>query len=113
MLFVNLMSLKTHLTRQQIDDASQRRARWTYPPGLQLIAEYWIQGTPQVISIVEAETIGPVLAANYTWADVYDINTHPALTVNDGLRALQQAGVIKRRGRRPKALAEAMRAAGL
>ena len=112
MLFVSLMSYKTHLTRQQIDEASQRRARWTYPVGLQLIAEYWVQGSPQVISIVEAEEIGPVLSANYTWADIYDINTHPALTVNDGLQALQLAGVIKRRGRRPKALAEAMRAAG-
>ncbi len=112
MLFVSLMSYKTHLTRQQIDEASQRRARWAYPLGLQLIAEYWVQGSPQVISIIEADEIGPVLAANYTWADVFDINTHPALTVNDGLQALQQAGVIKRRGRRPKALAEAMRAAG-
>ena len=112
MLFVTMMTYKTHLTRQQIDEASQRRARWTYPVGLELIAEYWVQGSPQVITIVEAEDIGPVLAANYTWADVYDINTHPARTVNDGLRALQQTGVIKRRGRRPKALAEAMRAAG-
>ena len=112
MLFVTMMTYKTHLTRQQIDEASQHRARWTYPVGLELIAEYWVQGSPQVITIVDAEDIGPVLAANYTWADVYDINTHPALTVNDGLRALQQTGVIKRRGRRPKALAEAMRAAG-
>ena len=36
----------------------------------------------------------------------------PARGVNDGLQNLQLAGVIKRRGRRPKALAEAMRAAG-
>ena len=112
MLFVTLMTYKSHLTRQQIDEASQRRARWTYPPGLNLIAEYWVQGSPQVITIFEADEIGPVLAANYTWADVFDINTHPALTVNDGLQALQMTGVIKRRGRRPKALAAAMRAAG-
>jgi hypothetical protein len=112
MLFVTLMTYKSHLTRQQIDEASQRRARWTYPPGLELVAEYWVQGSPQVIIFVEAEEIGPVLAANYTWADVFDINTHPALTVNDGLQALQMTGVIKRRGRRPKALAAAMRAAG-
>jgi len=112
MLFVTLMTYKTHLNRQQIDEASQRRAKWSYPPGLELVAEYWVQGSPQVISIIEAEEIGSVLAVNYTWADVFDINTHPALTANEGLQALRLTGVIKRRGRRPKALAEAMRAAG-
>ena len=111
MLFVNLMTLKPHLTRQQIDQASQRRARWRVPNGLELVAEYWIQGSPQVISIVDAESVGPVLAANYPWTDVFDIETHPAMSVEDGLRALQVAGIIKRRGRRPKALIEAMRAA--
>ena len=112
LLFVTLMTYKSHLTRQQIDEASQRRAKWAYPPGLELIAEYWVQGSPQVISIIEAVEIGPVVAANYTWSDVFDINTHPALTVTEGLQALQLTGVIKRRGRRPKALAAAMRAAG-
>ena len=111
MLFVNLMTLKPNLTRQQIDQASQRRARWRAPSGLSLVAEYWVQGTPQVISIVEAENVGPVLAANYPWNDVYDIETHPAMSVEDGMRALQVAGIVKRRGRRPKALIEAMRAA--
>ena len=59
MLFVNLMTLKPHLTRQQIDQASQRRARWRVPNGLSLVAEYWIQGSPQVISIVEARQCRP------------------------------------------------------
>ncbi len=112
MLFVTLMTYKAHLSRQQLDEASQRRARWTCPPGLELIAEYWIQGSPQVITIIEAEEIGSVLSANYTWLDVFEINTYPALTVSEGLQALQVSGVIKRRGRRPKALSEAMRAAG-
>ena len=112
MLFVTLMTYKAHLSRQQLDEASQRRARWTYPPGLELIAEYWVQGSPQVITIVDAEEIGPVMAANYTWLDVFEITTSPAVTVNEGLQALQVTGVIKRRGRRPKALSEAMRAAG-
>lgn len=112
MIFVNLMTLKSHLSRQQIDDAAQRRARWKYPEGVTLLGEYWLQGTPQVISIVEAQAVGPVLQANHPWTDVYDIQTHPAVTVDDGLRLLQQAGVIRRRGRRPRALVEAMRARG-
>ena len=88
MLFVNFMTLKPHLTRQQINETSQRRARWRVPKGLDLVAEYWVQGSPQVISIVEAKEVGPVLAANYPWNDVFDIETHPALSVDEGLRAL-------------------------
>lgn len=110
MLFINLMTLKPHLTRQEIDQVSQRRARWRAPNGLDLVAEYWVQGSPQVISIVSAESVGPVHAANYPWTDVFDIETHPAMPVEEALRALQVAGIIKRRGRRPKALVEAMRA---
>ena len=87
MLFVTLMTYKANLSRQQIDEASQRRARWTYPSSLELIAEYWVQGSPQVITIVEAEEIGSVMAANYTWLDVFEITTSPAMTVTEGLPA--------------------------
>ena len=112
MIFVTLMTYKPHLDRRQIDDAAQRRARWKHPDGITLIGEYWVQGAPQVISIVDADTVGAVALANHAWTDVYDIQTHPAVTVEDGLRLLGQAGVIRRRGRRPKALIEAMRARG-
>ena len=104
MLFINLLTYKPGLTRQQIDDAAQRRARWKYPSNLNLLGEYWLQGSPNVISIVEAESVGPVLQANHTWLDIFDIQTHPAVGAEDGLRVLQQAGVVRRRGRRPKAL---------
>ena len=104
MLFANLMTLKTGLTRQQIDEAAQRRARWKYPPELKLVAEYWVQGSPNVIAIIEAEHVGDILQANYAWNDAYDIQTHPVLTAEDALRALQRVGVVRRRGRRPKAL---------
>ena len=103
MLFANLMTLKTGLTRQQIDDAAQRRARWTYPQTLKLVAEYWLQGTPNVIAVVDAEQVGSLLQVNYAWNDVFDIQTHPLISAEDGIRALQQAGVVRRRGRRPKA----------
>jgi len=104
MLFVNLFAYKPGLSRQQIDDAAQRRARWKYPPNLRLLGEYWVQGSPSVISIIEADSLAPIVQANYPWGDVYDIQTHPALTVADALRVLQQAGVVRRRGRRPKSL---------
>ena len=111
MIFVNLMTLKPHLSRQQIDQVAQQRARWRTPRGMTLLAEYWVQGSPQVISIVEAESINVILTANFQFNDSFDIQTHPAIGVTDALRELQIAGIVKRRGRRPKALAEAMAAA--
>ncbi len=103
MLFVNLMTLKPGLTREQINDAAQRRARWKYPPEVKLIAEYWVPGSPNIIAIVEAEGAGEILELTYAWNDAFDIETHPAVSVDDGLRALQRAGIVRRRGRRPKA----------
>lgn len=104
MLFVNLMTLKAGLSREQINEAAQRRARWKYPPELKLVAEYWVQGSPNIIAIIEADHAGEILQAIYAWNDAFDIQTHPVLSVEDGLRALQQVGIVRRRGRRPKSL---------
>ena len=104
MLFVTLLTLKEGLSRQQIDEAAQRRVRWKYPSEMALVGEYWLPGTPSVICVFEAETVAPIIQANHAWADVFDAETHPAVTGDDGLRVLQQAGVVRRRGRRPKHL---------
>jgi hypothetical protein len=104
MLFVNLMTLKPNLSRLQIDEAAQRRAKWKYPAGLKLVAEYWLQGSTNVLAIIDAEHAGNLLQLSYAWNDVFDIATHPVVTAEEGLRFLQQARVVRRRGRRPKAL---------
>ena len=77
MLFVNLMTLKPGLTREQINDVAQRRARWKYPPEIKLIAEYWVPGSPNIIAIVEAEGAGEILGLTYAWNDAFDIATPP------------------------------------
>jgi hypothetical protein len=105
-LFVNLLTLKQGLSRQQIDEAAQRRVRWKYPKAMKLVAEYWLQGTPNIITVLEADHIAPILEANHRWADIFDIATFPTVGVEDGIRILHQAGIVRRRGRRPKALKE-------
>ncbi|MBI4232893.1 MAG: hypothetical protein HY686_00440 [Chloroflexi bacterium] len=104
MLFVLLMTWKPHLSRQQLDEAAQRRARWQDPAGTRTIGEYWVQGTPAIIAIVDAAHPATLLPFQFQWSDVFDIETHPALTAQEGLRVLQQLGYIRRRGRRPKAV---------
>lgn len=56
------------------------------PPGLKLIAEYWLQtDNPRLISIVEADDIASVMAATSAWDDVFSFNVVPACTAEQGL----------------------------
>lgn len=102
MLFVSLLTFRPGLTREQRSEAAQRRARWKPPTGLKSVAEYWLQGSPYVVGVFETESTAAILGAFATWHDVFDVQVFPAVLAEDGLRVLQQAGIIRRRGRPPK-----------
>jgi hypothetical protein len=40
----------------------------------------------QVVSIFSADTFEPVLELELEWSDVFDIDVHPAVTADEGLR---------------------------
>jgi hypothetical protein len=64
-----------------------RRAAWQYPKGIRMIAEYWpVASAVQVVSIFSADTFEPVLEFELEWSDVFDIDVHPAVTADEGLR---------------------------
>ena len=87
MLYVSLMKVRSGTTKERV----ARRAEWDYPEGLRLVAEYWLQTTdPACISIVEADNIGPIMAAVAAWDDVFDITVVPAVTAEEGLQLVQQ-----------------------
>ena len=68
-----------------------RRAQWQYPEGLKLVAEYWcLANDPQVVTIFEADSVAPILAAAAPWGDVFDITVVPAITAEEGLQLAQQ-----------------------
>ena len=68
-----------------------RRAQWQYPAGSRLVAEYWLlNNDPQIISIVEADSIAPVMAALVEWGDVLEGTTVPAVTLEEGLQLAKQ-----------------------
>lgn len=102
MLFVALLSFKRDLTKEQRGEAAQRRSRWKPPAGISHVAEYWLQGSAYVVSVFETQNAPAILAAFTPWNDVFDIQVFPAVSAEDGLRVLQQAGIIRRRGRPPK-----------
>lgn len=101
MLFVCFYTLKPGLTRQQVDEVYRRRASWKFPRGVEVVGEYWLHNPPHWVLILEAADVGALTILNYFWQDVFDIQTFPAVTADQGLALL---GLRRRRGRRPKAL---------
>ncbi len=87
MLFVSLLKVKSGTMKERMP----RRAGWQYPDGMRLVAEYWLQTSdPAVISITEADSIAPIMAAVAQWDDFYDITVIPAVTAEEGLQLAQQ-----------------------
>jgi len=64
-----------------------RRAAWQYPEGIRLISEFWPAASAvQVVSIFSADSFEQVLELTLEWDDVFDIDVHPAVSAEEGLR---------------------------
>ncbi len=87
MLFISMGKPKAGTPQERM----ARRAQWKFPEGVRIVAEYWpIGGEYSVITIAEAESIAPIMAAVVAWADVFDFTIHPAVTAEEGLQLAQQ-----------------------
>lgn len=87
MLFVSLAKATAGTAQERI----ARRALWQYPEGVRMLAEYWsIGGKFDIITVFEADSIGPVMAATIAWGDVFDFTIAPAVTAEQGLALAQQ-----------------------
>ena len=87
MLFVSLLKVRSGTLKERIP----RRLGWQPPDGMRPVAEYWLQTSdPAVISIAEADSIAPIMAAVAQWDDFYDITVIPAVTAEEGLQLAQQ-----------------------
>lgn len=82
MLFVALGNARAGTSRERI----ARRLQWSYPEGMRVIGEYWLQTpTPTIISIAEADDIGPIMAATSAWDDVVAWTVVPAVSAAEGM----------------------------
>ena len=82
MLFVALGNARAGTSRERI----ARRLQWSYPEGMRVIGEYWLQTpTPTIISIAEADEIGPIMAATSAWDDVLAWTVVPAVSAEEGM----------------------------
>ena len=88
MLFVSMMTFVAPGVSPR--DIIARRAQWKHPEGVKPIAEYWLQGKPDVICVFEADNIAPIMAATVAWGDVASITVLPAITAEEGLKLASQ-----------------------
>ncbi|WP_431679278.1 DUF3303 domain-containing protein [Kitasatospora sp. KL5] len=87
MLYVMTLSWQPGLTPEQRDGALARRAQWQYPDGLTVLGEYWTAAeNPALVAVFEAENFSPFMDIGLTWGDVFQINTYPAVTAEEGMK---------------------------
>ena len=85
--FVALLSFRPSVPAAERDGALMRRATWNYPPGVNVIAEYWPSSASiQVVSIFSSDSSEALLELELEWSDVFDIAIYPAVSAEDGLR---------------------------
>ena len=85
--YVMLLRWKQGLTRDQRDGALMNRAGWKYPSGVEVVAEYWPSAEdPAVVSIFRTEDFAALMEIGFTWGDIFDITTLPAVSAEEGLR---------------------------
>ena len=82
MLFVALGKVRAGTVQER----TARRLEWKYPEGAHVVAEYWLQiQDPNVITVFEADSIAPIMAATSPWDDVFDFTIIPAVSADDGM----------------------------
>jgi hypothetical protein len=85
--YVALLSFRSSISAADRDGALMRRATWQYPAGIRVIAEYWPAASGvQVVSIFSADKFDDVMQLVFEWNDVFDIDVHPAVSADEGLR---------------------------
>ncbi len=85
--YVALLKFRSSVPIAERDAALMRRASWQYPKGIRVIAEYWpVSSAVTVVSIFAADSFEQVLELELEWSDVFDIDVHPAVAAEEGLR---------------------------
>lgn len=85
--YVALLKFRSSVSAAERDGALMRRAAWQYPKGVRVIAEYWpLSSAVTVVTIFTADSFEQVMELELEWSDVFDIDIHPAVAADEGLR---------------------------
>jgi hypothetical protein len=77
-LYVAYLTFKEGTSTEQGMQAYMRRLSYTYPERATMLGEYWVNGSPQVVLIWEADDEGPGDLIDAYWGDIFDVKTCPA-----------------------------------
>lgn len=99
MMFIALSRIRSGTEKERV----RRRAQWNPEgQGAHFIAEYWLPTSdPNVISVFEADDPTVIFTAMAEWDDVFDIEVYPAVTSEQGLKALAGRETGAAEGPRP------------
>lgn len=85
--YVALLTFRSSVPSAERDAGLIRRAGWQYPEGITVIAEYWpVASSVQVVSIFSTDSFESVMETVFQWSDIFDIDVHPAVSAEEGLR---------------------------
>lgn len=83
MLFVTLGTPKQGSTMKQ---RLARRMDWTYPAGVKIIGEYWLElAAPTLLVVLETDDPAALVSARVDWDDHFDFTTVPAISADQGM----------------------------
>lgn len=87
MLFVTLGNRHPDI----FEEAMRRRVDWKPAEDLHIVAEYWLPtAKPALIVVSEAESFIPVFKALADWQDLFDLQTYPVVTADEGLEMARE-----------------------
>jgi hypothetical protein len=85
--YVALLRFRASVPAAERDGALMRRAAWKYPEGIRVIAEYWpLASEVTVVTIFSADSYDQLMEVDLEWSNVFDIDIHPAVSAEEGLR---------------------------
>jgi hypothetical protein len=85
MRYVMLWTWKPGVTKEQMDDALDRRRDYVWPPDTKPIAEYWLgASSPAVVVVLEAPDHGRITEIVLAWEQrAFNITTLLAATYDE------------------------------
>lgn len=86
MLFIATLTLKESAPPGAVQEALKRHQEWQHPPGLNIIADYYVSGTPQIVIICEAQDTAPLYALHLAWGDLFEVKVYPAMPLDEAIR---------------------------
>ena len=77
-LYVAYFTFKDGTTTELGMAAYARRLTYTYPERATVHGEYWVNGSPQVVLVWEADDEGPGDQIEAFWGDLFEVRVCPA-----------------------------------